>query len=737
MNQVIQILQDRTRKIFPYILISIMTLIVFGLGIESVMPNQYAIRVNEVAPTTIRAPYTVIDQKRTDENKTWARDSVADIYAYQAAIREEQLKVLEDYFGLIREMRKGSYSSAILLEWVEGLEGFENLKVTLEGHQRPKTRQVAFSQLSQEEQLLVLKHQIQSSSKGVQTFVQDVEDEMHASLMALSDEEIVTIQSSLVNQLSQTLSQEITGEEVSKIIEPESAKLDTTLANEMSRTIAKAFLDQLIVPTMVYDDSATKAAKEEAVNQVQATYILQGQVIVQEGFIVDSEMIRLLNIYNILDTTPVLYPVILFSFVLVVHGLMLLSIYKGWLEHSKIGVVATNRRLVAYCGGFLFSFIVLILLAMLVSQGVSNALLLFPAGLLPFLLNQKTDRKSLIFAIIFFNLIGLLVLNNHPTYSNVLFTMFYYVLSMLFTMFRLDENKEDMPSLWSTLLGQLFIAIPILMALQYDFLDRSTYQTLFYMLSALVISYIIYFFIRPYWDQFFDDKAELTLNQLANLNHPLLKQLIEEAPGTYHHSILVSNLSANAVEVIGGDSQFTRVAAYYHDVGKIKHPLFFVENLPGGMVSPHQMVSPKESAKIIIDHVHDGVEILQAYKMPQAIIDICLQHHGTTQVSYFYHQEKKDHPDTAIQDFTYPGPKPQTKEAAVIMISDSVEAASRSLKEHTYEAIEDLVDKIVENKILTHQFSECDLTVHELNLVKTSLVRGLAGMFHTRIEYPD
>ena len=283
---------------------------------------------------------------------------------------------------------------------------------------------------------------------------------------------------------------------------------------------------------------------------------------------------------------------------------------------------------------------------------------------------------------------------------------------------------------------QLLTILPLLLGFNMDLTTFQGRRMAGLMLANILMTVIFYLSLSPYWERLFNPSAELSLQQLANLNHPLLKDLIEKAPGTYHHSMMVANLSANAVEAIGGDSLLTRVASYYHDVGKTLHPLFFVENLPAGVENPHKMIKPIESAQIITDHVTAGVKIMEAHDLPASIQDICWQHHGTTLVQYFYYQAQQEGHPVNQADFRYPGPKPRTKEAAVIMIADSVEAASRSLKEYSQASIEGLVGAIIQGKVADDQFSECDLTVNELKIVQASLIQGVASMYHTRIEYP-
>ena len=242
--------------------------------------------------------------------------------------------------------------------------------------------------------------------------------------------------------------------------------------------------------------------------------------------------------------------------------------------------------------------------------------------------------------------------------------------------------------------------------------------------------------LHPYIELLLNDDSVLVLNELSNPNHPLLKQLLEEAPGTYHHSMMVASLSANAVAEIGGRSLLTRVACYYHDIGKIKHVNFFVENLPAGADNPHNFLLPEDSKEIIFSHVSEGVKILKKEKMPQLVIDICQQHHGTTLMSFFYAKAKERNPDVTEADFRYPGPRPQTREAAVVSLADTCEAAIRAMKEPTNEKIAEFVYDLVERRILDGQLDESGLTLAEIRIVEKSLINGLCSTFHSRIEYP-
>jgi cyclic-di-AMP phosphodiesterase PgpH len=226
------------------------------------------------------------------------------------------------------------------------------------------------------------------------------------------------------------------------------------------------------------------------------------------------------------------------------------------------------------------------------------------------------------------------------------------------------------------------------------------------------------------------------LLELANPTHPLLRRLMSEAPGTYHHSLIVGNLAERSAEEVGADPLLARVASYYHDVGKLRRPYFFVENQANG-VNPHDSLPPEESARIISAHVTDGVDLAERYGLPLRIREMIPQHHGTRLVSFFYQRAQEGgNGEARIEDFSYPGPRPRSKEAAIVMLADSIEAATRASRDHSQEAIEHLVEDIILQRLSEGQLDECDLTLRDLQRIKHSFATLLVGMYHPRIEYP-
>ncbi|MGP8154878.1 MAG: HD family phosphohydrolase, partial [Smithella sp.] len=246
--------------------------------------------------------------------------------------------------------------------------------------------------------------------------------------------------------------------------------------------------------------------------------------------------------------------------------------------------------------------------------------------------------------------------------------------------------------------------------------------------------------ITPVFESLFDFITDIKLLELANLNQPLFQRMIIEAPGTYHHSIIVSSLVEAAAEAIGANSLLVKVSSYYHDIGKLKKPQYFIENQQS-TDNKHDKLSPKMSGLIIISHVKDGCELASQAKLGKQIINIIRQHHGTTIVSYFYDKAKKDKDESirslSESDFRYPGPKPQTKEAGLIMLGDVIEASSRTLSNPTPARIRSLVRERIESIYMDGQLDECELTLRNLNTIAETFTKILTGIFHHRVDYPE
>lgn len=265
----------------------------------------------------------------------------------------------------------------------------------------------------------------------------------------------------------------------------------------------------------------------------------------------------------------------------------------------------------------------------------------------------------------------------------------------------------------------------------------SHYERMLAGASAAILSVVLFMAILPVLETIFKKLTNYKLAELTEHSSPLVKRMIEQAPGTFNHSLVVSNLAESCAIGIGENALLARCAAYYHDMGKLKQPEFFKENQQEGR-NPHNDITPELSANIIKAHTKDGYEILKKHRLPQEICDICLQHHGTMPMMFFYAKAKTfaDGGEVDVERYSYQGPKPQTKIAAIIMICDASEAAARSLTDRSRENVDKSVAKIVNERMVLGQFDDCDITMMELNIIRNTIVNSLTGIYHKRIEYP-
>ncbi|BCB96913.1 metal-dependent phosphohydrolase [Dissulfurispira thermophila] len=267
------------------------------------------------------------------------------------------------------------------------------------------------------------------------------------------------------------------------------------------------------------------------------------------------------------------------------------------------------------------------------------------------------------------------------------------------------------------------------------FSQMSPSAFLFAALSGIMVSATVSL-ILPAIEYIFGITTDISLVELLDLDQPLMRNLMITAPGTYHHSVIVGNLAEAAAEAVGANPLLARVTAYYHDIGKMKMPEYFVENQTT-TVSKHEKLAPHMSSMILISHVKEGVELAKQYKLPSLITDIIQQHHGTSLITYFYQKAMEQAADISQEKYRYPGPKPQTRVAAIVMMADAVEAASRALTDPTPARISALVDRIINNIFLDGQIDECELTLKDISEIKKKFTYILTSIFHRRIEYPE
>jgi putative nucleotidyltransferase with HDIG domain len=282
----------------------------------------------------------------------------------------------------------------------------------------------------------------------------------------------------------------------------------------------------------------------------------------------------------------------------------------------------------------------------------------------------------------------------------------------------------------------LFIVLQISKSAPFDWSIALFGATLSFLSGPLNTGLLI--FLLPIFERLFMVTTDLRLLELGNLNLPVVRELILKAPGTYNHSVAVGTLAEGAAKAVGLSPVFARVACLYHDIGKSVHPEYFVENQQG--VNVHDRINPLESARMVRGHVAEGIRMAKEAKLPSNIVDIIPQHHGTKLLTYFYEKARRqaaaEGRDVDEQNFRYPGPKPQTKIAAIVMLADAVEAAARTVKDHSQEGLLEVIQKIVASTGEDGQFSECDITLAEIDRIAFSFLETLSSIYHSRIAYP-
>ena len=688
-----------------------------AIGYSSVKPTTYTVELNQVAKETIRAPRTLEDKTQTEKNQQIAMDAVSDVLVFDQERLTKQLTNIQQFFQAIKSV--ASKASA------------EIIKTDQSNSSEESVTRVATTQ----ERVQYFKKSLEKENQSIREFAIFIPDKYISQLLQANSEQLASYERTLKSVVETQMKNAISESTVTKAQEEAKKTLFYSDYSDTERDLLGQLVTVSVIVNNVVDKEATQKAKEVAKAAVNPVKILQGQVLVQEGHVISNQDIRLLELFGLSNSKPnyhELLSYIVFLFAIVVF---LAVYYRQTIALSSDTVTVMSVFALIFVAGVF----VLKILALIQNKGVEHIGLVFPISGFVYLLYRLT--KSLRLTIVSIVLMPIFSWYYFSQTTNILHliltTVFLSIIAWIGIIHEeIWKNQLWMKRFFKHLFYPVLLGFPFVFYSNYEFQTQQTVFIFLFLLLSGFLSFLLPVILMPYLSYVFEDSSVLLWAELSNPNQPLLKDLITQAPGTYHHSLMVANISANCVEAIGGDSQLARVACYYHDIGKLEHPFFFIENLPGHMESPHKQLSAEESAQIIFNHVTKGVEILTQHQLPQAVIDICAQHHGTTLMKYFYAEALKNNPDVKEEDFRYPGPKPQTKEAAVINIVDSAEAATRAMKEPTLEKVEALVHSIIMNRLEDEQFVECDITMKEIAIVEKMIVTSLNGTFHSRIEYP-
>ncbi|MCM3765325.1 HD family phosphohydrolase [Neobacillus niacini] len=706
----------RIRKLLDITFFRILFFIVLGLVLFAVMfnnvkPEKLDIDMFSIAEKTIRSPATVEDKKSTERKRKEARDQVQPVYTLKNEYTQNRVDLITSIFKAAAEVN-------------------DEVKETMKKQEAAATEeQPAPVEPSSAEKVTLLK------GKLTTTVTKQLSDQVFTSLILSANEELSIAKDLTVTAINNVMTKRIPADEVENAKKRVEEELRYTTLNDSLKAAAIELGRYAVIQNEFYDPSATEELRQQAAESVDPVKILQGQVIVDEGELINQEIFHQLQLVGLLKTEKSFKPFVgLIMLIVTILSAVYFYFYEMKAEPEK-------RQTFLLLFGFIFSLSILImkLISMLQIFNFSGIGYLVPAALSGILIKILIDERLAILSSIILAVCGSILFNEGVSgtlnYSEGIYILFSSLAGILFL-----SSQNQRTNILRAGLFTGFVNLMTLLALM--FLPNGQFSGLeygYYFVTALVSgisSAVLAMGLLPFFEASFGILSTMRLIELSNPNHPLLRKILMEAPGTYHHSVMVANLSESACEAIGANGLLARVGSYYHDIGKTRRPNFFIENQMH-RDNPHDRLPPDKSASIIIAHVIDGSAILRKHHMPKEIVEIAEQHHGTSLLKFFYHKAVQNNPDTQEEDFRYPGPKAQSKESAVVGIADSVEAAVRSLSQPTPEAIESLVRKIVTDRLQDGQLNECDLTLKEIEMVTHSLCETLKGIFHSRIEYPE
>ncbi len=490
------------------------------------------------------------------------------------------------------------------------------------------------------------------------------------------------------------------------------------------------YLFSLITPNVSYDEALTAQFRTEAVAGIVPIrgLVTKGTRIIAKGEVVEGEKLKILQSLQLEYESQTWTQsntawIILGYALLVIIPVLLLFVF---LWRTRPLVFENNKRTTFLC----VNILLMVLLTKVVVDVNPLYVYAVPICMLPLLLRTFFDTRIALFSLmIALFLIAFLVPNSFE------FMFFQMMAGILASLTVNDLYRRAKLFISVGLIVGLYVVSYIAFTLIHDGnLNQLSYDVLL----LFVVNGLAILFVQPLiyiFEKVFGLVSDASLLELSDTNSKLLRELADKAPGTFQHSLQVANIAEAAANAIGGNTLLTRVGALYHDIGKMRNPVFFSENQAS--YSPHDDLSSEVSAKIIIEHVLHGITLARKAKLPDRVVDFIRTHHGTTTVLYFYQQAKQNNVEIDIEQFQYPGPKPFSKETAIVMISDGVEAASKSLKEPTAEKIIVFVDKIVQRLMDEKQFLEANITLREIETIKKVLVEKLMSSYHLRVAYPE
>mgnify|MGYP000054415324 FL=1 len=677
--------RNNIRRILLFVGVFVLS---YLLLITAIKPQQYSLEVGDIPRSDIKAPRDTIDERATKEAEDKALEKVDKQYTQKAEVKkqaEDNVILLFEKLNTIINNQSAQTATSTSVE-----SNVSELK---------KIEGIALSEDEYKELLNIPKEQLSSLQKDIlniidKTYEKNINEKDDESLNIARDSAV-----SLVEKLN--------------------------LADKLKYVLEELVKGQ-INPNCFYDEEKTQELIDETRKSVAKVVIKQNQIIVKEGVPVTQNQLDILSDLGMLDdgknTSIYLYVYI----VLAMFVGIIMFLQYNYIDRNYSEIFKNTKKIT------LISVINLMTLVFARTIGLVSPFLI-PFACAPILLTLLINYKiSIVISIL--NVIVISIATGVDAQ-----VMMLGVISSILGATLLKKMQQRNELLYSTLYLSI---VGVIITVSTGILISSNLREVLIKSGITfiggVLSGIFALGILPFLEGTFNEVTTLKLLELSNPNHPLLKKLLMEAPGTYHHSMLVANLAEMASEEVGANSVIVRIGSYYHDVGKTERPYFFGENQMGGE-NPHNHMTPNLSAKIIISHVKDGIELARKHNLPKVIQDIIGEHHGTTLVKYFYYTMKNnsENPEAVKEeDYRYPGPIPNSKEAGIIMLADSVEAAVRSIKEPSEDKIKEMINNIISDKLSCGQLNDCNLTIKDIEKIKKCFLTALNGIYHHRIEYP-
>ena len=688
------------------------------------VPKKYDLTINSIAPETIKATKDVTDEVTTRKRREDAAQEAAANLDYNKYITEDLLSYLKSATDELSEVQQ--YGQSLRDAAAGAIESSDII---------PDTEATEIPEITSEQ-----------SANSAQPYEYSTEEIQQASLyvnsLNLTEDQVLYVMQmsrqefdSMVLLITESVKSVLTN---NKFYEDQPDQINETVQNLLAdetlapyQIILPKLLEICIKPNVVIDVEAIEKARQDAMDAVEPVVYLQGRTIVREGDPLGENQLAMLRSLGLLNDQDIDYSVYGGSAIAVLVSMICFFMS---LKLLRAEILTDVRKMAVVLIVLILSVAVAAIAHLLPSQYVIP--LAMGAILGTVLIGYRigiclTFALSLLFA-------SLTSGNASSTFFDVVLLMSMTISESVLCIWFLKGRPQRVRVL---IAGPLCAVVGFVMVIGIKLLTSSGSVDVLsvgaWLFGGGVLSGVLAVAFQPALEQLFRLATPSRLLELTNPNQPLMKRLMIEAPGTYHHSIIVANLAEAAADQIQANPYLARAGAYYHDIGKLKRPGYFKENQNGD--NPHERTDPYVSAAILISHTMDGVLLAQKEHMPREVQDIILQHHGVTPVMFFYHKalQMSDGSHVDIDEFRYSGPKPNTKEAAIVMLADTIEAAVRSMKDPTPKGIDQFIERLVRGKLEDGQLSESPLSLSDIDQICDAFSGILKGVYHERIEYPN